>query len=85
MEAATTTTAKRKNTIGAAVTRCGCPKKANKRVTHGVDDGGNLLPCPNPRKVTDLGEVSFNWEGHPFKTVAMTVWIWIRRRFINDR
>ena len=68
--------AERKSTIEVVVMRCGC---GNPEAIHPG------TPCPKPRKVTNLGEVSYQWEGHPYRTALMAAWIWVRRRFINDR
>jgi hypothetical protein len=63
-------------TIDAVVSRCGCgnPEK--------IHPG---TPCPRPRKVTNLGAISYEYSGHPIRTMLVTAWIWIKRRFINDR
>lgn len=76
-------------TIELTVIRCGCPKNMlykHKLERHGVDpETGAIGPCPTPRKVRNLGVVSYDHQGHPIETALMNAWIAIRRRFINDK
>lgn len=66
----------RKDTWEITVIRCGC---GNPDKIHPGE------PCPSPRKVRNLGVVSYNHEGHPWKSRLFTALIWLKRRLINDR
>lgn len=80
--------ANKRQEIEAVVVRCGCPARLSneeKIKRHGRDPlTGAVLPCPTPRKVVDLGRISYSREGHPVESALVTAWIRIRR-FINKQ
>jgi hypothetical protein len=62
---------RRIDTIEAVVIRCGCGDPAT------IHPG---QPCPRPRRVSDLGVISYNDSARPFRSMIERARIWIRRK-----